>query len=283
MSDGPTPAGAFVQGAWGCLYATVHPPKGDPGPGPRHGVVLVAPFMEERQDSHEVLRSLALSLSAAGFAVLRFDLFGTGDSDGDWDDATVQGWLDDLSSMRTLLRREAGVDTVGFVGLRFGATLAAYAAAQHETGWVGLVQPVLQGEAYAQEVLRAHLAAELVLHKKAGTTREALTAQLQAGNTVNLFGYGFTPAQFREMSTLDVGRALHGWAGDVLVVEVARTATARQGKELTAFVESLGPRGTLVRAVEPHSLYNEGKQRIVEAPEVTRCLLEWLKARTEQA
>lgn len=279
MSAGATPAGAFVEGPRGPLYATVHPAAGD---GATEGVVLVAPFGEERQDAHEVLRSLALALSAAGVSVLRFDLYGTGDAAGAWEDATPTGWLDDIAAMTSLLRRETGASRVGLVGLRFGATLAAHAASQSEADWVGLVQPVLRGDAYAMELLRAYLAAEMALHKKAGTTREALLARLAAGETVNLFGYGYTPAQHAELGAMDTAKALNAWGGDALLVEVLRTATARQSKDFAALAEAMGPRLTQVQAVEAQSLYTEGKVRQVEAPEVTRRVLDYLAARKEQ-
>jgi len=245
-------------------------------------VVLVAPFMEERQDAHEVLRAWALALAETGVTVLRFDLYGTGDAAGAWEDATVEGWCNDIAAMSARLRTEAGVASVGLVGLRFGATLAAAAAVQSDAAWVGLVQPVLDGERYAMEVLRAHLAAEMMLHQKAGTTREVLLARLQAGETINLFGYGFTPTQYRGMAALDVGRLLGAFGGEVRVVEVARTETARVSKEIAELMTTLGARGTLVRAVEPQSLYAEGKVRLVTSPAVTACLRGWVAPREEQ-
>lgn len=81
---------------------------------------------------------------------------------------------------------------------------------------------------------------------------------------------------------MDTAKALAAWGGDALLVEVLRTATARQSKDYAALVEALGRRLTHVQAVEAQSLYAEGKVRQVEAPEVTRRVLDYLAARKEQ-
>ena len=55
MSAGATPAGAFVEGPRGPLYATVHPAAGD---GATEGVVLVAPFGEDHAGAARYLERL---------------------------------------------------------------------------------------------------------------------------------------------------------------------------------------------------------------------------------
>ncbi len=241
------------------------------------GVVLVHPFMEERQDSHAVLRDLAERLSERGFAAMRFDLYGCGDSEGEWEGGTLERWVGDVTSAARVLRDEARVDDVALVGLRFGATLAALAAGPARASRLAMVQPVVRGETYASELLMANLAAEMVLHRRVGVTREGLVAQLDAGGEVNLFGYRFTSAQYRALRTVDLARDLGAEGAPALVVDVARTPTAREPRDLQALAAALGARGTLVRAVEPQSLYAEGKIHVTRADEVCRAVLTWME------
>lgn len=166
-------------------------------PGRDEGALLVHPFMEERQDAHPILRDMARRLAGTGFPTLRFDLHGHGDSEGDWQDATIEGWLEDIATAAEVLRREAGVRRIGLYGLRFGATLAALAARVLQPEHLVLWQPVIRGEAYVMDLLMSHLAAEMVLHKRAGISREVLIERLGQGQNVNLFGYLFSPAQYR--------------------------------------------------------------------------------------
>lgn len=267
--------GFFFTSASARLYAFLHAP---PGPARPLGCVVVHPFMEERQDSHGVLRDLAVRLAGQGFPALRFDLYGCGDSEGEWEEATVARWRGDVVAAAGALRAEAGVEEVALVGLRFGATLAALSAEAAGARRVAMVQPVVRGDAYVMELLLAHLSAEMVLHRRVGTTREALAAELEAGRSVNLFGYHLTGAQYRELRSVDLTRAATEGAYSALLVEVARTKTARENADLKALAAALGSRATVVRAVEPQPLHTEGKVQVTRADEVCRAILAWLES-----
>lgn len=257
------------------LYGVLH----DPGASRRtRGCVVVPPFMEERQDAHAVLRDMAETLCTQGFATLRVDLYGTGDSEGEWRDATLEGWRNDLHEAVAVLRARTGVTAVTLVGLRFGATLAALVAARVEADAVVLVQPILSGADYARDLLTSHMAAEMVLHRRVGTTREQLIERLSTGRSVILFGYEFSAAQFASLSAIDLRRDL-AVLGDreVLFVEVVRTPTAREDRDLRTLAAALGHRASVVRAVEPNALYAEGRLRVARAEEVLRAMLGWME------
>lgn len=242
------------------------------------GAVIVHPLMEERQDAHPFLRNIAISLQHKGFASIRVDLWGCGDSEGEWSEATVEGWIDDVVHAAAHLRREAGVSRVVLVGLRYGAALATLAAARAEAAGLALIAPVLRGREYVLEVLRAYIAAEMVLNKKAGVSREGLMQRLDEGRSVNLFGYDFTPAQRDGILANDAAAALAQIDVPTLVVDVARTETARENSEVLAARTALGERATVVRAVEAQPLHLEGKAHLLRAESVSRALLDWMES-----
>ena len=271
---GASTRGFFFDSGGARLYGYLH---GAVEPARDTAVVLVHAFMEERQDSHAVVRDLAARLAERGFAALRFDLYGCGDSEGDWSDGTLERWRDDVCAAARWLREATGVARVVLVGFRFGAALAGLAARSLDVAGVALVQPVVRGEAYVMEILLANLAAEMVLNRRVGITREGLIAQLEAGGAVNLFGYHLTSAQYRGIRGIDLARDLAGDGPPTLVVDVARTPTAREPREHLNLVAALGERGVATRAVEPYALFNEGKVHVARADEVCRAVLAWME------
>jgi alpha-beta hydrolase superfamily lysophospholipase len=137
------------QGAW--LFGWLH--QGESSPRCQRGVVLAAPLGYEQIHAHRSLRHLADALAEAGFAVLRFDYHGTGDSAGVDEDADRHAtWLANLRSAIDWMRGELGCAEISIVGIRLGATLAAQVAADEPVADLVLWAPVVKGRAYVREM-----------------------------------------------------------------------------------------------------------------------------------
>lgn len=110
-------------------------------------VLLCSPFGPEAIRSYRMLRLLADRLANAGCPVLRFDYYGTGDSPGEDEVASLPGWAGDIGVAHRELAARSGKNTVAWIGLRLGASLAALAAQTVRTGLGLLVlwDPVIAG------------------------------------------------------------------------------------------------------------------------------------------
>jgi alpha/beta superfamily hydrolase len=74
------------------------------------------------------MRNLSSRLSKAGFHVLRFDYYGTGDSSGSNDEGSPQRWCENIEAAMVELQEMTGAARMSLIGLRFGANLAARVA-----------------------------------------------------------------------------------------------------------------------------------------------------------
>jgi pimeloyl-ACP methyl ester carboxylesterase len=101
------------------------------------------------------IKQLGDLLSRAGFDVLRFDYFGTGDSFGDGLGSSLAEWLEDAEYAVEELMGTAGIRRVAIVGLRLGAYVAASTASalRGRIERVVLWDPVVDGGAYLDELL----------------------------------------------------------------------------------------------------------------------------------
>ena len=138
------------------LFGIHHPAAGDAGGAA--AVVLCNPFGQEAVHSHRIYRVLAAKLSRAGMHVLRFDYSGTGDSAGDGEDGRQAQWVEDILEASDELASTTEARRVSWVGLRYGATLAALAAERtpRELGDLVLWDPVVRGRPYLDELAAAH-------------------------------------------------------------------------------------------------------------------------------
>jgi exosortase A-associated hydrolase 2 len=122
--------------------------------GPPRALILCSSWGPEYMHSHRTVRQAAIQLAAVGFHVLRFDYFGTGDSEGDLTQASVELWEEDIREALRELKAMSGATRVGLVGLRFGAILANRVAASNaaEVDRLLLWDPILDGSAYLDEL-----------------------------------------------------------------------------------------------------------------------------------
>jgi pimeloyl-ACP methyl ester carboxylesterase len=98
---------------------------------------------------HWAFQKLAGMLAAAGFHVLRFDYFGTGDSSGDSADGSLAQWTEDVGTAVAELREVAGIRRISLVATRLGAVMALRAtAAGLKARDVVLWDPVVSGTDY---------------------------------------------------------------------------------------------------------------------------------------
>lgn len=206
-SVSPAPAGLpfflpAVPGQRFCIYYA-------PAPGPcRAALLYVPPFGEEMNRSRRMAAMQARMLASAGVAVLMIDLYGCGDSSGDFVDARWEIWRDDLALAHAWLAGISGL-AVGLWGLRLGALLALdYARlAPLPVERFILWQPVTRGDTFMTQFLRLQLATAMLAEQEdAGTAAggtQAMRARLQTGATLEVAGYELAPALVQAIDAVD--------------------------------------------------------------------------------
>ena len=166
-----------------CLY---HAP---PRPGTERAVLLHVPaFAEEMNKTRRMVAMTSRALAADGVAVLTTDLYGCGDSAGDFGDARWDHWLDDLHRAHAWLRRRSTAP-LWLWSCRAGALLAdAFAQRLDERVNHLLWQPVLQGKAVVQQLLRLKAAASWASGDGKAQLQQARN-DLAAGRSIEVAGY----------------------------------------------------------------------------------------------
>jgi len=133
------------------LYGFHHPPQVSLGKS--SAVVICAPIGQEYIQSHRVIYQLAVLLSRAGFHVLRFDYFGCGDSEGNFDQGSLVQWTKDIHTAIDEIRNRSKLTRLSLIGLRIGATLALRAAVDSpHVDSIIVWQPIFDGRLYLEEL-----------------------------------------------------------------------------------------------------------------------------------
>jgi exosortase A-associated hydrolase 2 len=196
----------------------------------------------------------ARRLAELGVDVLLLDPFGTGDSAGEFSDASWVIWREDIkAAMNWLSARTDG--QVGLWGLRLGALLAADVIAEDPGCVTRLVlwQPVLSGDRYLTQFLRLRLAASLDKTSNRETTKD-LRARLSAGEALEVAGYKLMPTLAREIGSRNLAAFLQHTAGPPLLwLEVAAEANAPLTTASQEVIDTVGQ----LRPVQAKSVLGE--------------------------
>ena len=96
------------------------------------GVVFFHGFTGDRLESHWIFVKCARALARRGIASLRFDFYGSGESEGQFDEVTLQGEISDAQAAVEFFRKQKGIDgrCLGLCGLSLGGAVAACVAAR---------------------------------------------------------------------------------------------------------------------------------------------------------
>lgn len=180
-----------IEGQQGPLAALFYPPAASAAP---RGAMLVLPaFAEEMNRCRSMVSLQARRLACEGVGTLVLDPFGTGDSPGEFVDATWADWRADMLAGVDWLDRHAD-GCVAMLALRLGALMAQDIASKcPHLRRLMLWQPVLSGKTFYTQFLRIRLAAELQQATRIKSTGELRQLSAQ-GVAVEVSGYEVGPA-----------------------------------------------------------------------------------------
>jgi alpha-beta hydrolase superfamily lysophospholipase len=225
------PCEALHIGADGrALFGWFHPPA---SPSRATGVVLCNPIGDDYVRAHRAFRHLAEALSRAGFAVLRFDFHGTGDSAGsERDPKRVAAWLEDVGLAVDELRARSAASSVAVVGLRLGATVAMAALAKRPVDSLVLWSPYASGGAYVSETTRLHQ-----MHKLLEPEGFASEPKGWDSGGQEALGFLLTPETAADLKTIDLFAVASTPAAHTLVIGAGNVPAE---DKLLAHLEAVG-------------------------------------------
>jgi exosortase A-associated hydrolase 2 len=164
-------------------------------------LVFCPPFDQEMVSTYPRLARWAKQLAGRGISVLRYHPQGMGESDGTHADVTLESLVKDAVTAQHLARQQLAGRRLGYFGLRLGATVSILASAAQPADFLALWCPVTSLRSYFREVLRSQVTADAVHRSRARSTQQMI-ADLEAGRSVDVWGYELSPALYRQMAAM---------------------------------------------------------------------------------
>ena len=214
------------------LFFAHHQPPKDRSNG--FGLLICDPLLEEKQDSRRALVNFANLAAERGFSVLRFDFRGQGESDGNFGDFKPSQALEDIKFAFDELKARSHLDRTAVLGVRYGCNLLAAVGDSLSPDLMVLWAPIINSAGYAEQLLRANLSGQLVVHRKIVEDRKVLVTRMMDGEAVNIDGYGLNLDTYKFIADDLLDENLRDQKSVTLVVGIANNPD-RPDKEWDKF------------------------------------------------
>ncbi len=157
-------------------------------------IIHIPAFAEEMNKSRHMVAMQAHAWAEQGISVLVLDLWGTGDSQGDFSEATWGSWLKNIGTAVAWMK-DKQYTSINFWSLRSGALLALDYLQQYDSTIDRLIcwQPVLNGEQFVMQFLRLRVASAMMGQNKSQEKTSDLKQQLLNGQGIEVAGYTLNP------------------------------------------------------------------------------------------
>ena len=175
--------------------------------------------------THEV--PIARALAAAGFPVIRYHGQGYGDSELPADGVGVASHLRDAVDAAEVLGEATGVTEIGFLGARFGGTVAALAADRLNASALVAWEPVVRGPAYARSLLTLSVMLQLMHQQRAGGDAPDPEKVLTENGVLDVQGFPLSREMYEELGSLELAEGLGSFRGRSLIVQISRSSEPR--------------------------------------------------------
>jgi alpha-beta hydrolase superfamily lysophospholipase len=216
---------------FGCTYL--------PGEAARAGVLICSPPAAELEKNYRRETLLAEALAGRGLAVQRFHFRGAGHSDGDPLAITFDSMLHDVLEAAAHLSERSDVSTLGFVGTRLGALVAAAAATTRDGAPLVCWEPVLEGRRYFREAFRA--VAMRALRQGEGAPAQGPVASLRERGSIDVLGHAVGLPLYETLVERTLAETLAARPREVLLVQLSRDpAVGSAHRDAAARLQGLG-------------------------------------------
>ena len=172
----------------------------------KQSVLIIPPFAEENNNSRKMHSAIARKLANEGFSVFMIDLFGTGDSEGQFIDALWDDWLDNIKLLFENHLKQKFIKT-NILATRLGV-LMLVDLFDNESLFINkclLLQPVLKGKTFTKQLMRTKIAAMAFKGEKC--TQNDLQQALEEQGLIEISGYQISKSMLDKIESKSINDA----------------------------------------------------------------------------
>ena len=190
------------------------------------GYLFCHPFAEEQKRVLFLHNQIAFQLANAGYPVFMGDYYGCGDSEGEFEDATITGWSNDIERFCKFFIKKYDLNSIGLIGTRLGGYLACRLLnTSLPIEKAVLIEPVLSPVRDFKMSIRQKLVKELHTGGHVNSNRKDMIKALESNGSIDFDGYCISSKFYRDLKTNHQSIEPVKGKADLLFVHVSKKQT----------------------------------------------------------
>ncbi len=215
---------------------------------PSASVVIFCNAFSENHCEGRAEAIAARIIAANGYSAFVYHPRAHGDSTGDPENLTFEDLIDDAVNAAACARRRTGASRIVWVGIRFGALVAAHAIGRtRDSSGLALWEPALNARDYLLKSMRHVIYNEMFLGEQPSLTVDQMSDRLEREGKISLLGFDLYRKFFESAPEADLLDALPAWRGPTLIAQFQKHS--RLSRAHNRVREALVGRGLSVRAL----------------------------------
>jgi pimeloyl-ACP methyl ester carboxylesterase len=217
-------------------------------------------------------------LAARGYPTFSYHPRAHGDSSGDFESLKFADLVADAQAAAAEGLRRTGGSRIVWVGVRFGAMVAAAAMRKRSdtAAALALWEPAYRAQDYFRMLMRRVLFFELSRGRRSSLTVEKMVAELGAGRSVALLGFDLHTVFYRSALDVDLLEDLASWRGPTLIAQIQRRKElAREHLKLKTALEGRGAE-VLTTLIDEEPNWDNGFEAAWTLEGLSQQMGEWL-------
>jgi pimeloyl-ACP methyl ester carboxylesterase len=216
----------------------------------RPGAPLVL-FCNSFSENHCEGRAEAIAariVAAIGYSAFVYHPRAHGDSAGNLEDVTFEDLIDDAVNAAAYARSRTGASQIVWVGVRFGALVAARAIRRDaDSAGLALWEPALSARDYLLKSMRHVIYYEMSLGERPSLTIDQMSQRFDREGKISLLAFDLYRKFFESAREVELLEALQPWRGPTLIAQFQKHS--RLSRAHNQLREALVGRGLSVRAL----------------------------------
>lgn len=187
---------------------------------------------------------MARELASYGFAVMRFDYRGEGESSCLFEECDLLSRLNDIEQATIEFRKRVKLKAIYLLSFRIGALFSLLIADRLGCKDLLFCEPIFDSRKYIENIIRSHIITVKENFPDKFIDSKTIVSKPESGEDVSVYGFHFTGRFIRQIEDVDVKDCVRTFRGNSCIISFGKSSAGNIPVNLKPWFDMLNVSGS---------------------------------------